>query len=69
MFSGLKTAEAESFEKHLNKYNVIRLNMAEFSSVRDMNDKIGEIEKVLLFDIKRNSAILNYSTVHRLSAL
>ena len=43
--------------------------MTEFSSVRDMNDKIGEIEKVLLFDIKRNSAILNYSTVHSLSAL
>lgn len=53
MFSGLKIAEAESFEKHLNKYNVIRLNMAEFSSFRNMNDKIGEIERVLLFDIKK----------------
>lgn len=53
MFSALKIAKTESFEKHLNKYNVIRLNMAEFSFVRDMNDKINEIEKVLLFDIKK----------------
>ncbi len=51
MFSEFKISGSESFEKHLNKYNVIRLNMTEFSSFRDMNAKIGEIERVLLFDI------------------
>lgn len=30
MFSGLKIAESESFEKHLNKYNVIHINMVDY---------------------------------------
>lgn len=51
MFSGLNVAADKGFEQHLNKYNVIRLNMTEFSSVRDMNEKICEIENVLLFDL------------------
>lgn len=30
LFSGLKIAEDETFEKHLNKYNVIHINMIDF---------------------------------------
>lgn len=30
LFSGLKIAEDESFEKHLNKYHVIRLDITKF---------------------------------------
>ena len=32
MFSSLKISKVDSFEKHLNKYNVIHINMAEFLS-------------------------------------
>ncbi|MCM1167076.1 MAG: ATP-binding protein [Lachnospiraceae bacterium] len=60
MFSNLKISKEESFEKHLNKYNVIRLNMAEFSSFRDMNAKVCEIEKVILFDITEEFSDINF---------
>ena len=32
MFSKYKIAKADSFEKHLNKYNVIHINMVDFLS-------------------------------------
>lgn len=32
MFSRLKIAKSESFEKHLNKYNVIRLDIQKFAN-------------------------------------
>ena len=51
MFGGLKIATDKSFETHLNKYNVIRLNMTEFSFLRDIKEKINEIERVLLYDL------------------
>lgn len=43
LFSNLKIAEAESFEKHLNKYNVIHLNISDFSSIRNIDEKIKRI--------------------------
>lgn len=51
MFGRLKIAADKSFETHLNKYNVIRLNMTEFSFLRDIKEKINEIERVLLYDL------------------
>lgn len=47
MFSKLKIAGSNSFEKHLNKYNVIHLNISLYSSVKSIEDKIKEI----IFDI------------------
>lgn len=43
LFSQLKIANADSFEKHLNKYNVIYLDISLYSSVKNINDKIREI--------------------------
>lgn len=34
MFARLEISNSSSFEKHLNKYNVIQLNMASYSSVK-----------------------------------
>ena len=51
MFSPLKIAASENFEKHLNKYNVIHINIVEFSSINTMTDLIKNIEKTLLFDL------------------
>ena len=54
LFKGLKIEETKNFEKHLNKYNVISLNIADFvqqsDSIDDMvllieNEIIEEIEK------------------------
>lgn len=66
MFSDLKISETEGFEKYLNKYNVIRLNMAEFSRFSEMNEKIGEIERILLHDIKREFAGIDFFDITRL---
>ena len=66
MFSGLKISETEGFEKHLNKYNVIRLNMAEFSRFSGMNEKIGEIERILLHDIKREFPDIDFFDITHL---
>ena len=51
MFAPLKISSGDSFEKHLSKYNVIHLNMLEFSSIDKMIDLIKNIEKTLLFDL------------------
>lgn len=41
MFSDLKIAKSTDFEKHLNKYNVIHINMVNFlSESKDMNELI-----------------------------
>jgi len=41
MFSELKIAKSAGFEKHLNKYNVIHINMVNFlSESKDMNELI-----------------------------
>lgn len=53
MFSDLKIAKSESFEAHLNKYNVIRLDMTKFSRIKEINDKIKEIERVWLYDLNK----------------
>ena len=53
MFSGLKISkDKETFEKHLNKYNVIHVNMVDFmSEANDITEMIGEVQKSLLFDL------------------
>ena len=51
IFAPLKISSDDSFEKYLNKYNVIHINMVEFSTNNTISDMIAEIEKTLLFDI------------------
>lgn len=54
LFSGLKIAEDETFEKHLNKYNVIHINMIDLLSRADsMDDLIDYLQKRLLWDIRK----------------
>ena len=46
MFSGFEIAKEDSFEKHLNQYNTIFLNMQEFlSQSEDMDDMLKLIKK------------------------
>jgi hypothetical protein rflaF_10593 len=52
MFSGYKIAKYESFEKHLNKYNVIHLNMIKYlEEAKDINDMIQFIEEDIIDEI------------------
>jgi len=61
MFSGLKIADDASFEKHLNKYNVIHLNIRDFLSGADsMKEMLAEIEKSVLFELKKLFSNVEY---------
>ncbi len=52
MFSRLKIASSESFEKHLNKYNVIRINMMDFfSEYDDTTEMLTNLQKEIMFEI------------------
>ena len=54
IFSGFKIANDETFEKHLNKYNVIHINMIDFLSRADsVDDLIDYLQRRLLWDIKK----------------
>lgn len=56
MFSNLKISRADTFEKHLNRYNVIHINMVNFlersKSIDDMLDYLG---KRLIHEIKKEN--------------
>ena len=61
MFSRLKIAEAESFEKHLNRYNVIHINMVNFlSESQDIDEMIGFIEEDLIDELKNEYPDVRY---------
>ncbi len=61
MFSRLKIAEAESFEKHLNRYNVIHINMVNFlSESQDIDEMIGFIEEDLIDEHKNEYPDVRY---------
>ena len=54
MFSSLKIAEAETFEKHMNKYNVIHINMVNFMGrSKSINDMIENLSKRLIHELKK----------------
>ena len=55
MFSSYKIAKADSFEKHLNKYNVIHINMVDFlSEANNIEEMIEEIQKAVLLSLLMN---------------
>ena len=52
MFNNLKIAKHESYEKHLNKYDVIFLNMQEFlSRTETMTEMLEYLKKSILWDL------------------
>ncbi|MGN1179724.1 MAG: AAA family ATPase [Suilimivivens sp.] len=61
LFANLGIAKDENFEKHLNRYDVIFLNMQEFlSRSSDMKTLIGRINVLLLRDIKKEYPDVDY---------
>lgn len=60
MFSRLKIAKSESFEKHLNKYNVIHINMVNFlERSESIDDMLDYLKKRLLHEIKKENGDVN----------
>ncbi len=55
MFSELKIAGSGSFEKHLNKYNVIHINMANpLSKSKSIEEMTDYISRLLLHELKKS---------------
>lgn len=56
MFSKLKISRADTFEKHLNKYNVIHINMVNFlERSKSIDDMLDYLRKRLIHEIKKEN--------------
>ena len=54
LFRGLKIIDTESYRKHLNKYDVIVLNMQEFlSRSGSIDEMLSKIQRFLMIELKR----------------
>ena len=61
LFSPYKISKSDSFEKHINKYNVIHINMVEFLTDNDsIKDMLNELKRAVLFDIFNEFPDVNY---------
>ncbi len=54
LFSNLKISKADSFEKYLNKYNVIHINMVDyFTESNSIQELIKFLEEDIIYEIER----------------
>lgn len=53
MFGKLKISESETFEKHLNKYNVIHINMVNFMDKSSINESLDYLSRRILHELKK----------------
>ncbi|MGN0621593.1 MAG: AAA family ATPase [Porcipelethomonas sp.] len=61
IFSNLKISKADTFEKHLNKYNVIHINMVNFlGESQNMDEMIEFIEEDLIDELKNEYPDIRY---------
>ena len=61
LFQNLKISKAESFEKHLNKYDVIHLNIQQFlGESSSVNEMISFIEEDLLEELTENFSDIHF---------
>ncbi|MBQ2117351.1 MAG: AAA family ATPase [Lachnospiraceae bacterium] len=61
LFRNYKISKCDSFEKHLNKYDVITLNMQEFlSRSKSMDEMILRVKKLVMRDIKKIYPDIDY---------
>lgn len=61
LFSTLKISSDESFEKHLNKYNVIHINMQQFvSRTENIKEMLSFISKKVTRELKREFNDVEY---------
>lgn len=66
-FADLKIAKDPSYREHLNKYNVIQLNMHNFlTPAKDMDDMLDLLEKKICRDIAREYQDLDFYDINDL---
>lgn len=53
MFSELKISESETFEKHLNQYNVIHINMVNFMNKGSISESLDYLSRRILHELKK----------------
>ena len=56
LFASFKIVKADSFEKHLNKYNVIHINMTEYTEHGSVPETINYLSRRLLHELKRENS-------------
>lgn len=55
LFAGLSIGRSESFQKHLNQYDVLKINMQEFlSETQNIDEMLQMLKKYLIFDLKES---------------
>lgn len=61
LFKDYKIAQADTFQKYINKYNVLRLDMAKlWNKVSDIDQMLANLEKVVLRDIFKEFPDVDY---------
>ena len=60
LFAPYKIAQAENFEKHLNKYNVVHLTMTDFAEY-NVSDAIKRITRILKKEILRENPSIDFT--------
>lgn len=57
MFSRYKISECETFEKHLNKYNVIHINMVNYIGTKEnIREDISYLSRLIIHEIRKENA-------------
>lgn len=67
LFKSLKISKAESYEKHRNQYDVIKVNMQEFLSMtHSMDEMLSMLQKYLIFDLMDHFETVRFRDEHNL---
>ena len=67
LFESLKISKAESYEKHRNQYDVIKVNMQEFLSMTHrMDEMLSMLQKYLIFDLMDHFETVRFRDEHNL---
>lgn len=67
LFKSLKIRKAESYEKHRNQYDVIKVNMQEFLSMtHSMAEMLSMLQKYLIFDLMDHFETVRFRDEHNL---
>ena len=67
-FNNLKISQSEGYEKHLNKYNVIFINMQEFlSNSNNMDEMLDILKRSLLWELTNEFSSVRFFNQNNLS--
>lgn len=70
LFSNLKIAKSPTFEEHLNKYNVIRINMRNaLTRGKTVEGMIAILEKMIAMELKKECRSVEFSEIDFMSYL